>query len=199
MTVVLGDVESRGRAAVRAGLEHYGFSVVAVVTADEAVEAARRLRPSVCLLDVDMPGGGIDAAERINSELPQTKIAILSGFAKRDRLLEAIRAGADGYLPRSTAPDCLGAALTGLMNGEAALPRSLTGSLVNALREGERLLEQSSNGHSRSVTRRRLRDAIRSYVLYVPRILRHFAHRRRAGMPVTTAWDSARARMLDYM
>jgi len=249
VTVVLGDVDRHARAAVRAGLERYGFSVVAVATdADEAVEAARRHRPSLCLLDVDMPGGGIDAAERINSELPQTKIAILSGTAKRDRVREAIRAGADGYLPRSTAPDRLGAALTGLINGEAALPRSLTGKLVHDLREVERRLEQSSNGHGssgsaaaraarsrrdaaargaaaahraaearraadarrteyarrtaatkRPVGRRPLRDAISSYVLYVPRLLRHFSHRLRSGMPVTTAWVSARARMLDYM
>ncbi|HEV3053967.1 MAG TPA: response regulator transcription factor [Solirubrobacteraceae bacterium] len=255
LTVVLGDVDSRVRAAVQAGLERYGFSIVALATdADEAVEAARRHRPSVCLLDVDMPGGGIDAAERINSELPETKIAMLSGSERLDRVREgdrvreAIRAGADGYLPRSTAPDRLGAALTGLINGEAALPRSITGSLVHDLREIERRLEQSSNGHlpsevaaakaararrdaaargaaaaHRAAEARRAADARRaekgqavgstegsaerpplrrgigSRVLYVPRLVRHFARRLRAGMPVTTAWISARARMLDYM
>jgi DNA-binding NarL/FixJ family response regulator len=249
VTVLLGDLDSRARAGVQAGLERQGFSVIAVASgADEAVEAARRHRPSLCLLDVDMPGGGIDAAERINSELPETKIAILSGSANRDRVREALLAGADGYLLRSTAPDRLGAALTGLINGEAALPRAFTGSLVHDLREVERRLEQSANGRSssqiaaakaararrdaaargaaaahrvaearRAADARRaeqerrvaatqhsagglpVRYAISSYVLYVPRLLRHFAHRRRAGMPVTTAWISARARMLDYM
>ncbi len=162
--MVLGGDKRRARAAVRAGLEHLGFSVVAEVNdADEAVEAAREHHPSVCLLDVDMPGGGIDAAKRINSELPDTKIAILYGSAQRDNLREAIRAGADGYLLRSTAPDRLGAAINGLINGEAALPRALTGSLVRELREIERRLEQSSNGDappaSPAGAARRRRDA----------------------------------------
>ncbi len=146
--MVLGDHDTRARAAIRAALEHHGFSVVAEVDdADEAVAAARRHHPSLCLLDVDMPGGGIDAAQRINSELPQTKLAMLSGSTGRDHVREAIRAGADGFLLRSTAPDRLTAALNGLIKGEAALPRALTGRLVQDLRDVERALERSSNGH----------------------------------------------------
>jgi CheY-like chemotaxis protein len=94
-----------------------------------------------------MPGGGIDAAQRINAELPETKLAMLSGSAGRDRVRDAIRAGADGFLLRSTAPDRLTAALNGLIKGEAALPRALTGRLVQDLRDVERQLERSTNGH----------------------------------------------------
>ncbi|HWE34869.1 MAG TPA: response regulator transcription factor [Solirubrobacteraceae bacterium] len=254
-TVVLGDHDNRARAAVRVALEHHGFSVVAEADdADEAVEAARRYRPSLCLLDVDLPGGGIDAADRINSELPDTKLAVLSGSAQRDLVREAIRAGADGYLLRSTAPDRLCAALAGVIKGEAALPRSLTGSLVRDLREIERRLEQSSNGHAppplaaaqaararrtaaargaaaahraaearragevrraaearraeqarraeataRAAGRLPLSRAISSRVLYAPRLARHFRRRLHSGMSVTIAWNSARARMIDYM
>lgn len=151
LTVVLGDHDTRARAAVRAALEYHGFSVVAEADdAEAAVQAARRHQPSLCLLDVDMPGGGIDAAERISSELPGTKLAMLSGSARRDLVRDAIRAGADGFLLRSTAPDRLTAALNGLIRGEAAMPRSLTGRLVQDLRDVERQLEQSSPTHAPS-------------------------------------------------
>jgi DNA-binding NarL/FixJ family response regulator len=81
-------------------LEQDGFTVVAEVgDADAAVETARECRPELCLLDMDLPGGGILAANRISLELPETRIVVMFAAAKHDRLQEEILSDADGYLP----------------------------------------------------------------------------------------------------
>jgi DNA-binding NarL/FixJ family response regulator len=200
VTVVLAGDPVSPLAGVRFGLERHGIKVVAQAgDADEAVDAALRHRPQVCLLDVDTPGGGIAAADRVNADLPDTKIAMLSGSARREELRDAILSGADAYLPRSTAPDRLAEALNGLVKGEAAFPRALTIDLLRELRpvalpavvipspvEAHFTLWQHKEPQSRS------------RVLYVPRLLRHFRRRVRSGMPVAGAWSSARMRMTQY-
>jgi DNA-binding NarL/FixJ family response regulator len=181
-TVVVADVHADQRDDVRHALEYRGFSIVAeAADAAEAVDAALRYRPQVCLLAVDMPGGGVEAAGRIIAQLPKTKVAILSE-SPDDELLAAIRAGADGYVLKDTGPDGLSAALRGLVQGEAVLPRASTARLVKELRR----LQPSR------------RRRIRARLLYAPRLVRHFRHRRRSGMGISSAWKSARRRMVDY-
>jgi two-component system, NarL family, nitrate/nitrite response regulator NarL len=68
--VLIADDHPGTRMGVRHSLDGYGFSVCEVGTADEAIEAAGRERPDLCLLDVNMPGGGIKAAQEIASETP---------------------------------------------------------------------------------------------------------------------------------
>jgi DNA-binding NarL/FixJ family response regulator len=183
-TVMLAEDQTQVRVGIRYALEHDGFSVVAeAATAAQAVAAALRYEPQVCLLDVDVPGGAIDAADRINSRLPDTKIAILSGSGQQADVCAAIRAGADGYLLKGTPPDRLGVALNALLHGEAAVPRALTGHLVTEVRR---------------YGRRRRRRGIGARFLYLPRLLRHVFRRLRSGMGLVRAWESARSRMADY-
>jgi DNA-binding NarL/FixJ family response regulator len=198
VTVMLAGEHPVALARVRTRLERDGFEVVALVDdADAAIEAAREFRPQICLLDADMPGGGILAADRISVELPATRIALMSGTPRHDQLRNVILAGADGYLPSATSPDRLAAALTGLINGEAALTRAMTGQLV---REYRQLAPRPAAGPvtlpSVNFDNRPLPP--RSRLLHMPRLLRHYRRRRRSGMSVTTAWASARARMTDY-
>ena len=104
--------------------------VAEVGDAKAAVEAALRERPEVCVLDINMPGGGINAAERISSSVPETVVVMLTVSRQDDDLFEALRAGASGYLLKDTDPDRLPIALRGVLNGEAALPRSLVARVV---------------------------------------------------------------------
>ena len=192
ITVVLAGDPTSLRSDVRAGLELHRFAVLAEADdADGAVEAALRHRPQVCLLDVDTPGGGIAAAIRINSSLPGTKIAMLSGSTTRKELRDAVLAGADAYVPRSTAPDRLAEALNALVNGEAAVPRALTVDLLREFRLRARPshFEALISSQAASVA---VEGAARAEAAAPLR------RRVRSGMLLADAWSSARQRMRDY-
>ena len=199
VTVMLAGEHAMRLARVTRELEQNGFTVVAqAADADEAIEAAREYQPQLCLLDIEMPGGGIHAADRISLELPETRIAVMSGQPQEEQLRDAILAGADGYLPASTSPDRLSAALSGLVNGEAALTRAMTGQLVRDFRQFAPRASFAAPAFFSGPSFDNPPLPPRSRVRYLPRLWRHYRHRREGGMTVATAWASARARMADY-
>jgi DNA-binding NarL/FixJ family response regulator len=134
-TVVLADDHPVIRLGVRMALLRGGFQVCAeAADRDGAVEAVLRERPDVCLLDVYMPGGGIEAAEILSQAAPTTAVVMLTVSASPDDMLAALRSGAKGYLPKDTSPERLPAALCGVLKGEAALPRTLVGRVLHEFR-----------------------------------------------------------------
>ena len=141
-TVLLADDHPPTRAGVRSALGAAGFDVCAdVPDAATALTAALALRPDVALLDVHMPGSGIWAAREISAQLPDTAIVMLTISRNDDDLFDALRAGASGYLLKDMDPARLGAALDGVLAGEAALPRSLTARVIEEFRgRGKRRL-----------------------------------------------------------
>jgi DNA-binding NarL/FixJ family response regulator len=137
--VLVADDHPPARAGVTAALERDGFVVCATAAdARSAIEAARRERPDVCLLDVHMPGEGIHAAETIARELPETAVVMLTVSRTDADLLNALRAGASGYLLKDIDPERLPLALRGVLSGEAALPRRLVAVLIEEFRERKR-------------------------------------------------------------
>ena len=133
--VLLADDHPASRAGVRAVLEAHGFEVVGEVgDAAAAIDAAQRERPDLCLLDIHMPGSGIHAAAEISRALPETAIVMLTVSRSDDDLFDALRAGASGYLLKDMDPARIPHALRGVLEGEAALPRSLTARLVDEFR-----------------------------------------------------------------
>jgi DNA-binding NarL/FixJ family response regulator len=137
--VLVADDHPPARAGVTAALERGGFVVCATAAdARSAIEAARRERPDVCLLDVHMPGEGIHAAETIARELPETAVVMLTVSRTDADLLNALRAGASGYLLKDIDPERLPLALRGVLSGEAALPRRLVAVLIEEFRERKR-------------------------------------------------------------
>ena len=135
--VLLADDHAPTRADVRATLEeHPEFRVVAdVPDAAAAVEAAVREKPDVCVLDIRMPGSGIRAAWEITARLPHTKVVMLTVSPDDENLLAALRAGATGYLLKDIDPGRLPNALKGVLEGEAAIPRSLVARLLDDFRD----------------------------------------------------------------
>ena len=135
-TVVLADDHPMIRLGVRMALMRGGFQVCAeAADRDGAIEAVLRERPDICLLDVYMPGGGIEAAETLSRAAPATAVVMLTVSASPDDMLAALRCGAKGYLAKDTSPERLPAALCGVLRGEAALPRTLVGSVLHAFRD----------------------------------------------------------------
>jgi DNA-binding NarL/FixJ family response regulator len=134
-TVVLADHHPVFRMGVRMTLTRAGFKVLAeAVDSESAVEAVIRERPDLCLLALHLPGGGIEAAKVLLREAPATAVVMLTVSANPADMLAALRAGARGYLTKDTSPESLPAALAGVLRGEAALPRTLTGHVLEQLR-----------------------------------------------------------------
>lgn len=134
-TIVIADHQQVSRLGVRMALMRGGFQVVGeAADCDSAVSAVTRERPDVCLLDVSIPGGGIETAYRVAEAAPSTSVVMLTVSTNTEDLLAALRAGAVGYLPKSTSPDRLPAALCGVLKGEAALPRTLVGRVLQEFR-----------------------------------------------------------------
>jgi DNA-binding NarL/FixJ family response regulator len=137
--VLIADDHPPARAGVRVALEAGGFEVCAEAgDAAGAIAAAARELPDVCLLDIHMPGDGIQAAEAITHELPATAVVMLTVSREDTDLFDALRAGASGYLLKDIDPARLPLALHGVLEGEAALPRQLVALLIEEFRERRR-------------------------------------------------------------
>ena len=136
LRVMIADDHPMTRVGVRIALERDGFEICAEADdAATAVEAAERERPDICLLDIQMPGSGIHAAEEIARKVPDAAIVMLT-VSRSDRdLFDALRVGASGYLLKDTDPERLPLALRGVLEGEAALPRHLVALVIEEFRE----------------------------------------------------------------
>ena len=137
MIIVDDDVSTRD--GVRLALEEDGF----VVSAEEgtgpgAVAAALRDPPDVCLVEVNVPGGGIEAVTAIRARLAETQVVMLCASSNDDDVFDALQAGASGYLLKGMNPARLGPTLVGVLRGEAALPRELTARLIREFRSRAR-------------------------------------------------------------
>lgn len=100
-------------------------------SADEALALVRRNRPQVALVDLAMPPpGGVGAIREISRHYPEIRILALSGTDDRDLALEALAAGAHGFIPKSSDPDVLVPPLLSLGAGLSVLPTSLVDALV---------------------------------------------------------------------
>ena len=137
--VLVADGHLPTRTGIRLLLERSGFEVCAeAADAETAVAAAVREQPELCLVGADLPGGGMRATARITSNVPATDVVVLAGAADEDGVADALRAGASGYLPAGSAPQGIVRALRAVRRGEAVVPRSLLGPLVERFRAGER-------------------------------------------------------------
>jgi len=100
----------------------------------DAVEQARRLRPDVILMDVRMPGlDGVEATRILAAEDRTTKILILATFDIDEYVIEAIRAGASGFLLKDVRPSDLIEAIRIVARGDALLAPSVTRRLLESI------------------------------------------------------------------
>jgi len=122
---------------VRQGLSTYlssrpGIEVVGeAADGDEAVEEAARLGPDVVLLDLVMPrGGGLDAIRLLRAAGDRPRVIVLTSFSGDDHVVDAVRAGAAGYLLKDVPPADLEAAIRVIHQGGVMLDPSVVGSVM---------------------------------------------------------------------
>ncbi len=110
-----------------------GFTVVGEAQdGREAVAKAEALRPDVVLMDIYLPGmDGLEAARRIKEAMPSTRIIILTVSEEDQKLFDAIKAGAQGYLLKSVEPQGLLHALRGVVRGEAFVTPSMAARILD--------------------------------------------------------------------
>jgi DNA-binding NarL/FixJ family response regulator len=115
----------------------------------QAVHLAHQHRPDVVLMDLKMPNmDGVEAIERIRSEVPGTHILILTTYADDEFILAGIRAGARGYLLKDAPPDELVRAIRIVSQGKSLLEPSVAARVLDTLsaliNDGEGSTESNS-------------------------------------------------------
>jgi DNA-binding NarL/FixJ family response regulator len=135
--VMLVDDHPVWREGVRADLEKSGVATVVAESGDggEAIEAALEAMPEVVVMDLNLPTlGGAEATRRIVEESPHVRVLILSASGEEADVLEAVKAGASGYLLKSTPGEEIAEAVRRVRAGEPVFTPSLAGLVLDEFR-----------------------------------------------------------------
>jgi DNA-binding NarL/FixJ family response regulator len=135
LRVLLADDHTLVRAGLRSLVEQVkDVSVVAEANdGHEVLTAVAAHHPDIVMMDITMPGmNGFEAALRLKKEHPQVKIIILSMHASEEYVLQALRAGASGYLVKDSAPLELALALQAVARGETYLSPPISRQVVES-------------------------------------------------------------------
>lgn len=122
--VLIADDQTLFRSGLARLLDEFGdLEVVAEATdGADAVQKARELKPDVVLMDVKMPNlGGIEATRQIADELPEVRVLILTTFATDVYVLDALRAGAAGYVLKDSSTESIGASIRAVVASERVM------------------------------------------------------------------------------
>jgi len=123
------------RAAIRRLVERSGFVVAGEASsAGGAATAAVREQPELCVVHESVRGGGVYAVGLLKMRVPATAPVLLTHSPNADELIDALRAGAAGYIHESTEAVGIARALRAVRRGEAAIPRELLGALADEFR-----------------------------------------------------------------
>jgi DNA-binding NarL/FixJ family response regulator len=159
--VVLADDQAAVREGLALLLETLSGIELAASAADgeAAVDAVGRTDPDVALLDLHMPGiGGIEATRRIRAGHPRTQVVVLTTYADDDTILEALQAGALGYLTKDADRAQIHGALRAAARGQAVLDPLVQQRLVAAAIRAPR---ETDTGHPDDALTGRELDVLR--------------------------------------
>ncbi|HEY4422495.1 MAG TPA: response regulator transcription factor [Pseudonocardia sp.] len=153
ITVMVVDDHPIWREGVARDLTERGLTVVATAAdADAAVRIAAATRPRVVLMDLNLDGTpGVRAIEGILQKLPETRILVLSASGEHTDVLEAVKAGATGYLLKSAGADELLAAVQRTAEGFPVFTPGLAGLVLGEYR---RLAGESDGPAAPALTER---------------------------------------------
>ncbi|HEY2062961.1 response regulator transcription factor [Amycolatopsis sp. NBC_01480] len=136
ISVMVVDDHPIWRDGVARDLAENGFDVQATAAdAPAAVRIARTVRPSVVLMDLNLGGtSGVEATREITAALPETKVLVLSASGEHSDVLEAVKAGASGYLVKSASVAELVDAVHRTAAGDPVFTAGLAGLVLGEYR-----------------------------------------------------------------
>ncbi|MBI2941535.1 MAG: response regulator transcription factor [Chloroflexi bacterium] len=167
------------------------------VTAEDALHLARDLLPEIILLDIAMPGGGLNAAQTIATACPVTKIVMLTVSEEEEDVLAALKAGARAYILKGVSARELVSILRAVAVGEVYVSPKLagrlllemtgawpeshhsTGLLVDLTERERQILEQVADGCSNKEIGHRLHLSEKTVKHYMTNILQKLQVRNR--------------------
>jgi two-component system response regulator DevR len=134
--LVADDHQMFAQSLSRSLSEQPDISVVGTAASvEEAVSASRLHQPDVVLMDYELPDGtGVDAAERIKDELPETKVVMVTSYTDEAVLVRAIEAGCSGYVTKHKALEEVVDAVRAANAGEALISPAMLARLLPRLR-----------------------------------------------------------------
>ena len=145
--LVIADDHPLFRAAIRQMLGEWPGLVVVGEAGDgrEAVKLSQRLRPDLVLMDLRMPKmDGFEATREIKRESPSTVVLVLTALGEPESLLEALKAGASGYVLKDTSPQRIVEAIRRVLDGESPLNQEVAMDLLRRMIEDRHQKEKST-------------------------------------------------------
>jgi two-component system response regulator NreC len=138
LRILLADDHAIVRDGIKSFLQLEGCTVVGEASnGQEAVSLAEKLRPNVAVLDLTMPLlNGVDAAQAIRQVSPDTKTIVLTQHKEDHFVVEALRAGAVGYVLKTHAARDLLQAMREVLQGNTYLSPGISGAVVKAMLNG---------------------------------------------------------------
>lgn len=139
LSVVLVDDDENFRKGIAAVLATYGLSVAGEAgNGEEALRVVAEVAPDVVLMDLAMPRlGGVDATRRLAQLAPASAILIFATSSDEREVVQAMIAGACGYVLKGTPPSSLVADIRAAAEGECVMSASIAARLFGALPENE--------------------------------------------------------------
>ena len=138
MRVLLADDHQLLRQAIRRALEDAGLTVVAEAgDGGEAVRLVGELKPDIVVMDVSMPVlDGIEATRRVHEEFPDLPIVILTMHGDEALRVDALEAGASGFLTKDVSMQEVVSTVTQAAGGDVALSTELAAEILAELEDG---------------------------------------------------------------
>ncbi len=161
LRILIADDHEMMRNGVRALIEHEpGWQVCGTATnGRQAVEAAKKLKPHVVVLDMTMPElDGLEALRQIKSALPNTEVVIFSAYHSEEVIEQLFEAGVKSYIQKSDCGQNLVAAIKSLGDHRPFFTTEISQILFSKLLSGS--AEKKENGRKGSMTNRE-RDVVR--------------------------------------
>jgi DNA-binding NarL/FixJ family response regulator len=136
ITVVLVDDEQLIRRAIAQALLSSGLEMVGeAANGEDAIRIVLDVRPDVVLMDLRLPGiSGVEAIEQLGLLAPASRVLVLTR-SEENRVVEAIIAGASGYILKTAPPEAIISAVQATAAGECVLSPQVAGKLMERIRE----------------------------------------------------------------